>query len=421
MGSSVEVDILGPLRVRVDGQPVDVPGERRGALLALLAVARGTTVSVSRIVDALWGDDPPAAAVNAVQSHVSRLRRHLGPAAGALAKEATGYRLALGKGGLDADRAETLGARGRARLGDDPAAAAALFSSALRLWRGSALEEFPDVEPLAAEAVRLAELHSALTDELLAARLETERPDEVVDAIAKAAAERPWRESTQLLFVGALARCGRGAEALRVAHAYRRRLAQDTGLEPSAALADLEARIARGELGLSAAPATAAGSRLPRPSTPVLGRERDLGRVASLIGAGACVSVVGPGGVGKTRLALEVAHACAPAFSDGAVFVELASLRHPGAVTALVAQACRVRGAGDALGALVDYLSARRRLLVIDNCEHVLDEVRALADELLRWCPQLALLLTSREPVGIAGESVFRLEPLPLRGRRAQR
>ncbi len=386
MASRVAVDILGPLRLRVDGRPVDVPGERRGALLVLLAVARGATVSVPRIVDALWGDDPPAAAVNAVQSHVYRLRRHLGSAAGSLTNEAAGYRLTLGEGGLDADRAEMLAGKARARLGEDPAAAVELFSAALRLWRGPALEEFPDVEPLAAEAVRLAELNSSLTDELLAARLETERSDEVADAIAKAAAERPWRESTQRLLMVALARCGRSAEALRVAHAYRRRMAEDTGLEPSAALASLEMRIAGGELGPPPAPATAPGSHVPRPPTPLLGRERDLRRISELIGAGACVSVVGPGGVGKTRLALEAAHARAPSFSDGAVFIELAPLQHSGAVASLVAQRCGVRGHGDALGTLVDYLSGRRQLLVIDNCEHVLDEVRALGDELLRWC-----------------------------------
>ena len=410
----MEVDILGPLRLRIDGQPVEVPGERRGALLGLLAVARGTTVSVARIVDAVWGDDPPSAAANAVQSHVSRLRRHLGAAAGCLANEAGGYRLVLGEDGLDADRAERLAREGRVRLGEDPGAAGQLFATALQLWRGPALEEFPDVEPLAAEAVRLAELKSSLTEELLAARLETERPEEVVDAIAKAAAEHPWRESTQTLFMVGLARCGRGAEALRVGHAYRNRLAEHTGLEPSTALAVVETRIARGELGSAGAPATAAVSQLPRPPTPLLGRESDLRRVGEWVGAGSCVSVVGPGGVGKTRLALEAAHACAPAFADGAVFIELASLRQPGAVASLVAQRCSVRGPGDPLTALADYLSVRRQLLVIDNCEHVLDEVRTVGDELLRWCPGVALLLTSREPVGIASECVFRLEPLAL-------
>ena len=416
MASSVEVDVLGPLRLRVDGRAVDVPGERRGALLALLATARGDMVSVDRIVDALWGDDPPAAAVNSVQSHVSRLRRHLGEAAASLSKDAAGYRLRLAEGGLDADRMVTLGAQGRSLLEHDPAGAATLLASALELWRGPALEEFLDVEPLATEAVRLDELHHALTDDLLAARLTTERPEEVLDVVAAAAARQPWRESTQRLLMAALARCGRAAEALQAGHAYRSRLAEETGLEPSTALADLEVTIARGELGPPPTSASAPGSALPRAPTPLLGREDDLRHLRGLTAAGSCVSVVGPGGVGKTRLALEAAHAAAVGgeFPDGVVFVELAPLRTPGAVSSVVAQRCGVRGAGDAVITLVDYLSVRRQLLVIDNCEHVLGEVRALGDELLRWCPQLVLVLTSREPVGIAGEFVFRLEPLAL-------
>ncbi len=116
----------------------------------------------------------------------------------------------------------------------------------------------------------------------------------------------------------------------------------------------------------------------------------------------ACITVVGPGGVGKTRLALELAHSHLDAFADGAVFVELAPLRHPGGVVSLVAQMCGVRGPGNPLDALVDYLRARQQLLVVDNCEHVIEEARALGDELLRWCPQLVLLHTSREPTGMA-------------------
>ncbi len=448
--AGVEVDVLGPLRLRVDGVEVDVPGARRRAVLAMLAMSRTRVVGAGALIDAVWGADPPASADGTLHSHLSRVRGHLGPRAGRLVRDGGGYRLVLGAGALDAARAETLAAKARALRPADPAAAADQLRQALDLWRGDALAEFGAVGPLGAEAARLTRLRQTLVDGLLDARLACDPAAAVIGDAEQAANADLLRESALLLLVRALALDGRAPEALAAARDFRRRLADQTGLEASSALAELERAVARGDLaaptpravrpgppvtarpggtGTAVAAGTvwsgqpdgpdgrgdqAARARVPHSPTPLLGRAEELDRLAELLHPDRCVTVVGPGGVGKTRLMLDVVHHATPRWPDGATLVELAPVRDEATLPFVLAQALEVTTQGDLVRAVIDYLATRRQILVIDNCEHLLDAVRDLVGELLRWVPNLTVLATSRAPLGTSGEWVFRLGPLPL-------
>jgi DNA-binding SARP family transcriptional activator len=240
---AVRIDVLGPLRVVVDGVEVPVPGERRRAVLALLALAAGDVCSVDEVLGEVWPDELPGTGRRALHSHVSRLRRHLGAHRARLASVGAGYRLELLDDELDAAVAQRLAAEARAVRDTDPHAAVALLAEALKMWRGTALEEFPDVAGLATEAVALAALRADLRDEWLEARLATGDRTVQGDA-ARAAAEDPLRERTAMVLIRALAQADRPADAMRVAHDYRERLADATGFSTSATFAELESAVA---------------------------------------------------------------------------------------------------------------------------------------------------------------------------------
>ena len=284
---ALRVDVLGPLVLCVGGAEVDVPGARRRALLALLALEGERGLGSESLVDALWPDDPPENAVQALYSLVFRLRRHLGPLADRLERRANGYRLRLEPSELDADAARRLAAA-------DP-------RSALALWRGPALAEFRSVPELETASVGLEELRLKLVDDVLEARLAGGDPDVAVDAAAAAAAA-PLREATALQLVRALAADGRTAEAMDAARAFRRRLVEQTGLDPTEGLSELEERVASGSVQRPSVV-----RRVSAPDGPMVGRQHDRAEVVRLLGAYAVVTLTGPGGVGKTRLALDIA------------------------------------------------------------------------------------------------------------------
>ncbi|MGH3506348.1 MAG: AfsR/SARP family transcriptional regulator, partial [Nocardioidaceae bacterium] len=269
--SGIEVHVLGPLRLVVDDVPRAVPGVRRRILLALLATARGQTVSVDTIVDALWGESPPRAARESLQSHVSRLRGQLGDHGDRLRLVGAGYRLELDDGAVDADRAAALAREARAVLGSEPGLAVARLEEALACWRGTALEEFTDVEILGAESARLTEMRLGIRDDLLTARLSVGRAGDVVEEAVRATADDPWRESTVQILVQALAATGRTADALAAARDFRRRLDDELGLEPSPSFGRLEQAVAAGELAADQLTA------LPRPGSTGAGRDSPAG------------------------------------------------------------------------------------------------------------------------------------------------
>jgi predicted ATPase/DNA-binding SARP family transcriptional activator len=430
--ASVRVCVLGSLELHVDDHEVDVGGRRRRALLATLALAKGQTVSVDAIVDAVWPDDDPDMARRALLGQISRLRALLGPAGSDLERVGRGYRLRGDTIVVDVDEVRALVAEARTAV-DDPRTARERYLAAVAWWRGEPLAEFADLPRLAADAVVLTELRAAVVDGAIAAGLAAGLHADLVDEATSAAQRDPLRESTTMLLMRVLAASGRPADALRAAHDHRRRVREATGLDPSPALAALEREIAGG--GHGPAPATGpasggtatattptAGQGAPtpigRPPTPLLGREAELAELRRLVDVERLVTVAGPGGVGKTRLATELAADVHDAGGRGVTFVALAAVGHDEEVVEVLAAALGLRPAthAGALDACREHLTAGEHLIVFDNCEHVLAGCRAVVDALLAACPAATVVATSREPLGLTAEHVARLGPLPTVG-----
>jgi predicted ATPase/DNA-binding SARP family transcriptional activator len=404
----VRVEVLGPLRVLVDGTAVEVPGPKRRAVLALLALAEGRTVPVDDLVDALWPAAVPESARQALHTHVSRLRTHLGPAADRLQTREAGYRLDLGPDGLDLARARALLAGARSAAGPDPVQRGGAAVGGARAVARSGAARSRRRRAIATAAEGCARLRREVVDALVGTAVEAGQADRVVDLADEARAADPLREPAVLALMRALAATGRAPEALRIGREYRLRLADETGLDPGPALAGLERDIAGGAAG--PVPARAAAPALP--TTRLLGRAAEVGALHRLLATERLVTVVGPGGVGKTRLAAEVARG-----SDAATVLLLAPVTDPAAIPHALAAALTLTVVqGDVLAACVAVLGDRPGLLVIDNCEHLLDAARDTVGVLLAACPRLSLLATSREPLGLPAEHAFRLTPLPLPG-----
>lgn len=408
---ALRVDVLGPLALRVGSTPVAVPGGRRRALLALLALDAGRVVGAERLIDALWPDGPPDNAVQALYNHVSRLRGHLGPLAGRLERSGAGYALRLGPGELDVHEARRLAAAVRA-ADRTPADRIALARAALALWHGPALEEFRSIPALEAQSVAIDELRLRLVDDLTDARLATGDTDVVADA-ARAAAAEPLRESTAMLHIRSLAAAGRTSDAMAAARAFRRRLVDETGLDPGPPFAALEQDVATG--ALAASPAADAPVHRPpaRPDVPLVGRQHERAEVVRLLAEHRLVTVVGPGGVGKTSLAIDVA--AGPADVSTVAVVDLAAVDRAERLCQAVASSLRLRLTGD-VGPedVARGIGEWRILLVLDNCEHVADACRGLAEAVIRMTPSVRVLTTSRVPLHAPGEYVVRLQPLPV-------
>ncbi|WP_207935739.1 BTAD domain-containing putative transcriptional regulator [Actinomadura sp. KC216] len=410
--------VLGPVEARIDGAPVPVGGPSVRAVLAMLLLEAGRVVPSGRLIDGLYGDEPPGGAANALQSQVSRLRRGLGDAA-LVENLPAGYRIAVEADDVDVHRFERLARDGRRALADGRhRAAAAAFAEALALWRGPALAgvSAPFAE---ARAARLEEERAAVVEDLAAARLATGEAATVVAELRGLVDAQPLRERARALLMRALHGCGRQAEALAVFEDGRRALAEELGADPSRELADVHLAILRGEIGgADDRPPEAARANLPAQLTSFVGRDEELRRVGKMLADGRLVTLLGPGGAGKTRLAVEAAGR-----EGGDVcFVDLAPVGRDEVAKALLA-ALGLREGGmrpvpggppDALERLVTALDGRRMLLVLDNCEHVVVPVANLAHRLLTACPGLRILATSREALGITGEALRPLPPLEL-------
>jgi len=429
----MRIGILGPLDVRdADGRSLPVGGARLRSLLIRLAIAGGDAVPVDRLAADLWPDEgsrPPADAANAVQALVSRLRAAAGKDIVFLGP--TGYRLTVPSGEIDARAFEQAVTAARARLADgDHAAAAEAFRTALRMWRGPALADVADAPFAAATIARLSELRLAAAEDRIDADLALGKGAELVPEVEELAGEHPLRERLRGQLMRALYAAGRQADALGVFEDTRKLLAAQLGVDPSPALSDVHLAILRAELPRSPAPvpAPAAARRhtnLPAQLTSFVGRDEDLERVASrLLAESRLVTLTGPGGAGKTRLAVETGARVADELADGVWFVPLASVRDasdvPQAVlTALGAwpadpvEAARL-AALEPLDRLAEVLAVRSVVLVLDNCEHVLDAVAGLAGRVLADAPGVRILATSREPLGLTGETLCPVPSLAL-------
>ncbi|MEV6526745.1 BTAD domain-containing putative transcriptional regulator [Longispora sp. NPDC051575] len=400
--------ILGPVEARLaDGTPVPVGGPRVRALLALLLLDAGRLVPTERLVDGLYGEHPPAGAANALQSQVSRLRRGLG-GADLVEFHPAGYRLAVDPEDVDAHRFERLARDGqRALAAGDHAGAGALFQEALDLWSGPALADVRDSPFAEGQAARLAEARAAVVEDRAEAGLALGGHRDAVPALRALVAEYPLRERPRGQLMRALSGSGRQAEALAVYEDARRLLADELGADPSPELAAVHVAVLRGEV--SAAPQVRRG--LPAQLTSFVGRAEELERIGALLGSTRLVTLTGPGGAGKTRLAIE-----AGGLGRGEVcFVDLAPLGDGGEVPQAVLAALGLReggllpsagGPADPVERLVAALADRSVLLILDNCEHVVEHAARLAHRLLGACPGLRVLATSREPLGITGEAL---------------
>ncbi|GAA4211885.1 BTAD domain-containing putative transcriptional regulator [Actinocatenispora rupis] len=400
--------MLGPLAVWTDaGVPVPVPGAKVRALLTDLLRYAGRPVPPDRLVADLWGDAAPGNPTAALQAKVSQLRRALGDR-DLVRYGPAGYALRLADGELDADRFTA--AVAAARQATDPATRAAGLAAALEVWRGEAYADVADEPYARAEIQRLTEARLAATEDLAEARLELGEPVDLADLTAA----YPLRERLHELSLRALYRSGRVAEALTSYAGLRARLADELGTDPGPRLVALHRAILRQDPTLD--PPRPTGTPLPVPLTALVGRDDAVREVVDRLGAARLVTLTGPGGVGKTRLALAAATALAADVPDGVWLVDLTGTSaDPGGVAEAVAAALGVRDAGG--GALPDRLAAavraRRALLVLDNCEHVLAPAAELADHLLRAAPGLRVLATGQAPLGIPGEIRYAVGPLP--------
>lgn len=436
--------ILGATQVSdVDGGVVLPGGPRRRALLALLLLDAGRVVTAERLIDGLYGEEPPAGVANALQSQVSRLRQALGRP---IEFSPAGYRLAIDPDDVDAHRFERLSAEGRAALAaGDPARAAGLLREALDLWRGPALADVGDAPFARPQMARLEELRVSAAEDRMEAELVLGGHRGLVAGLRQLVDAHPLRERLRGQLMRALYGSGRQSEALEAYEAARAELAETLGADPGPELAAVHLAVLRGDPGLTpvahahvprgtspmtaaaapAAPVTAApappGPRfaLPAQLTSFVGRDEELDRIGRQLSEGRLVTVIGPGGAGKTRIAVEAAGR----YGGESCFVELAGLTDAAEVPHAIQGALGLREAGvmpgagpapDPVARVAAALADRPLLLVLDNCEHVVGEVARIAGRLLGDCGRLRVLATTREPLGIPGETLCPIPPLRL-------
>lgn len=403
--------VLGPLAVWTDaGEPVTIPGLKVRALLTDLLVHEGHPVSVDRLVDDLWGDDRPANPAGALQVRVSQLRKALEDAEpGAknlVVSRAPGYLLRCDDGALDAARFAALLAQAEAAT--SPRTRADLLGSALALWRGPAYADFADEEYTRSAVLRLEEQRLSALEQHAEARLELGEHALLVGELGDLVARHPLRERLRAVHMRALYRAGRQSEALAGYAELRDLLAEELGLDPGPELVALHQAILGQDPALSV-PAERPVTNLPASVSRLIGREDALAEVCALVEDERLVTLTGSGGVGKTRLAVEVASRLLDSCADGAWFVALDQTSGSPAESVVAALDIR-EDASD--GHLVAALRSRRMLLVLDNCEHVVEQVAELAETLLRACPGVRILATSREPLAVAGEVLWSVPPL---------
>jgi predicted ATPase/DNA-binding SARP family transcriptional activator len=480
---SVRIGILGPLELRDEaGQPLRLGGPRVRALLIRLALDAGRTVSAGQLAGDLWDGDGPGESGNALQALVSRLRQATGAAC--IEYRDGGYRLALGPRQVDAGEFEWLVSQGRAAIaGGQPERGAGLLGQALGLWRGPALVDAADAPFAAGPATRLEELRLAVAEDRIEAGLGLGCGPELVPEAEELATRHPLRERLRGQLMRALYQAGRPGDALAVYEDTRRLLADQLGVDPSPGLAAVHLAVLRADpaLGVPApalsapasgvpaqlrtgpaqggraqggpaqggpapggpapggpapggtspaaapapgAPARPPGSRLPAQLTSFVGREAELDQVAARLGSARLVTLTGPGGAGKTRLALEASARLAGQAPDGIWFIPLAPVRDaldvPQAV--LAALGAEAGWAADAVrlavvppaDRLADVLAIRDLLLILDNCEHLTGAVAQLAGQVLAAAPGVRILATSREPLGVTGETLCPVPSLPV-------
>lgn len=421
MPPSLVVEVLGSLEVRRDGQIVPIGGSKPRAVLTLLGLYAGRVVPGETLLEVLWGADPPRTATKALQTHISALRRAVGERA--ILTKGSGWVLA----GADTDAARfeaaTTAARAAARSGD-VAAAVAACAEAQDAWRG--VPELPDSPRARAEVARWVELHETAAEDRIDALLARGDAAELVGELEAAVAAAPLRERRWAQLMLALYRAGRQADALAAYQRARALLDEQLGVQPGPELRKLETAVLSQDAGLAGPPRPAppapaerpppsAAGALPALRTTFVGRAEELRRLDEALRTSGLVTVAGPGGVGKTRLAVAAAEAAAGRFGSRVVFVDLVPVS-PGFVVQAVAAALGIAELPQQplADAVRERLAAGRWLIVIDNCEHALQAVSEFVDNLTASCPGVVVLATSRERLGARGERIVAVPPLAL-------
>ncbi|MEU6174919.1 BTAD domain-containing putative transcriptional regulator [Streptantibioticus parmotrematis] len=409
-----------------------VGGYGRRALLAMLLLDAGRVVATQRLIDGIYGDEPPAGVGNALQSQVSRLRAALGEA---IENRPGGYRLAVDRDEVDVHRFERLAGQGREALAAGEAArAAALLREALGLWRGDALADVGEAPFAAAQVVRLEELRLGAMEDRVAADLVLGGHRDLVAELRELVAAHPLRERLTAQLMRALAADGRQADALAVYETARETLAESLGVDPGDELVAAHLAVLRGETSeespgrvsretstrpTATHPGVSRETALPAQLTSFVGRESELALIAGRLRDSRLVTLTGPGGAGKTRLSIEAAGR----FDGEVCFVPLAGVTDGVDLPQALLGALGLREVGlltptgpaqDPVSRLAAALAERPALLVLDNCEHLIEAAAGLVETLLTRCPSLRILATSREAFGITGETLCPVPPLAL-------
>lgn len=412
---TLSVKVLGPVTVERSDGPAALGGAKLQLLLGVLVANRNRTLSPDQLCDALWDDAQPATATTTLRSHLSRLRRILQPEA-RIESRASSYAIAAPFDTFDADRFEQ--AIDASSNAVDEALVKTCLGEALAWWGGPAFGDLADNVWIQPEAVRLDELRLSATERWIDARLIIGDDLQLIGDLERLVAVHPLRECFWRQLMISLYRSGRQGEALRRAADLSHLLREELGLDLSVAARDLERKM------LTDDPSLRPPAREPRPvavgrvvdlPTRLIGRDNDIERLKMLMTSERLITLVGPGGVGKTRLARRLG-AEYGANGRTATMVELAAVREATSTAAAVATALDVqqRQHGTVDETLTEVLREREQLVVLDNCEHVIGAVASLVGKLTTGCPKLRLLATSREPLGVPGEVVYTVAPLTI-------
>jgi len=416
--AAIDFRLLGPVEAAAGERVLQLGGRRQRTLLALLLLERGRAVSADQLAEELWNGKPPPGAAKTLRSYVSRLRAVLGR--DAVAARPPGYALVVTPDQLDVHRFEKLVQQGQDALARGAAGLAAdRLHAALALWRGPALADVADGGVLALEAKRLDDLHLVCIEDRIDADLALGHHAELVPELERLVAEEPLRERLWRELVLALYRSERQSDALAAYSRARKLLDEELGLEPSEELRALERAVLRHDV----ADVQLAEERhnLPALTTSFIGRKSELAELEALLRDQRLVTLTGIGGAGKTRLALEVGARQTRAWPGGVWLVDLTVLSDSSLVASTVATTLAVGERSDmpSQESLLAHIGGSELLLVLDNCEHLVTACSELAHALLRGCPNLRLLATSRMPLGTVGEHEYRVDPLQTPGEAA--
>lgn len=405
--------VLGPLEaLDAAGDPLALTGAKERTLLAALLVTSGNMVSTDRLIEILWPDQPPANPANALQARVSALRRSLGDP-GVIASQPPGYRIAVSQEEVDSIRFERL--LNEARRPGSASAAVEVYDRALALWRGDPFPEFAYQEFALPEILRLEEMFVSAKEERIQLLLDLGRHAEALAELEGLVIDHPFRERLRGQLMLALYRSGRQADALRAFADAARTLGEELGIEPSVELRELEEAILVQDPSI-AGPKHIAPPRphnLPARLTSLVGRSEDVARVVDLLSEYRLLTLTGPGGVGKTSLAVACGQELVGRFGDGVWLVELAAIADPALVPIEIARSLSLDISDrPTLELICEVVAERRLLLVVDNCEHLIDAAAGAIATLLQRSPELRVIATSREPLGVPGEILWPTRPL---------